>query len=410
MSDAIWLLLGLLLLSYLGSFLFGGHVIRGIGLPSGVEYVVLGFVVGPAVLGALERSTLASFDSIARVAVGWLMLVVGVTYGSRRGRRVRPSRLLGGCLAALFTGGLVGALVWLAIPLRAELDPLNRLLLAGGIGAVSAETTRSAVRWVVERHQASGPLSELIGDLAEGDDLVSLLALAALFALVPAELAIPVSRPALVLITIALGVVLGGIAAALLRLSSSIEEAWGVLLGVSLLAIGVSTRLGLSTITSMFALGLTLSLLSPNRGQLAAMMEPTERPVMLPALLLAGAHVDFAAAPWIPAVAGLALAARVLAKGLVGAALVASWLPARRAGARLGLGLLPSGALTMSVGFAFAMRFPGAIGDAVLVAASVITLFGEFVGLGALRGALARAGEIGEEVAPSAVPPPGEAA
>lgn len=410
MSDAIWLLLGLLLLSYLGSFLFGGHAIRGFGLPSGVEYVVLGFLVGPAVLGVVERSTLASFDSIARVAIGWLMLVVGVTYGSRRGRRVRWSRLVGGWIAALVTGGLVGGIVWLVIPLRVALAPLDRLLLAGGIGAVSAETTRSAVRWVVERHRAAGPVSELIGDLAEGDDVVSLMALAALFALAPAELAIAVSRPALVVITISVGVVLGAIAAALLGLTSSIEEAWGVLLGVSLFAIGVSTRLGLSTITSMFALGLTMALLSPSRRELSAMVEPTEHPVMLPALLLAGARIDVSAAPWIPVFAVIALAARVIAKVIVGAGICAVSQPARRAGMRLGLGLLPSGALTMSVGFAFALRFQSAIGAAVLVAASVITLFGEFVGLTSLRAALARAGEIGEEAPASPAPSPEEAA
>ena len=48
--NAVLLLMGLLVLSYLGSFLVGGRTVRGAGLPSGIEYVALGFVLGPQVL------------------------------------------------------------------------------------------------------------------------------------------------------------------------------------------------------------------------------------------------------------------------------------------------------------------------------------------------------------------------
>ena len=57
--NAIPLLMGLLILSYLGSLLVSARAVRGIGLPSGAEYVALGFVIGPHVLGAVERSMLS---------------------------------------------------------------------------------------------------------------------------------------------------------------------------------------------------------------------------------------------------------------------------------------------------------------------------------------------------------------
>lgn len=396
--NAIWVLMGLLLLAYVGSFLFGSHAIRGIGLPSGAEYVVLGFVIGPGVLGLLERSTLRDFDPLANVALGWIMFVVGATYGTTQGRSVPMRRLAGGWLATFFSGALVGAAVWMVLPWAAKsLAPLDRLLIAGGVGAASAETTRYAVRWVVERHQAAGPVSQLIGDLAEGDDLVPLLAVAVLFALAPARLAIPVTRLGLVGLTLGIGVVLGAIASALLGRTFRIADAWGVLFGVSLLGVGIAERLDLSVITTLFALGVTLSRLSPHRRELAAMLAPTERPVMLPALLLAGAHVDLGAAPYLPFVLGAAVAARVAGKALVGLGILAASRAARPAGPRLGLGLLPAGALSMSVGLAFALRFHGAVGAVVLTAAAAITLFGEFVGPASLRAALARAGETRDE-------------
>jgi Kef-type K+ transport system membrane component KefB len=401
--NAIWVLMGLLLLAYVGSFLFGSHAIRGIGLPSGAEYVVLGFIVGPSVLGLLERATLADFDPLAHVALGWLVFVVGATYGTTQGGRVPARRLVVGWLTTGFTGALVGGAVWLLLPWAApSLAPLDRLLIAGGVGAAAAETTRYAVRWVVERHHAAGPVSELIGAIAEGDDLVPLLAVAALFTLAPAQFTVPISRLGLVGVTIGIGVVLGAVAAALLGRTFRIAETWGVLFGVLLLGVGIAERLGLSTITTMFALGLTLSLLSPHRRELGAMLAPTERPVMLPALLLAGARVDFGAAPWLPQVLALAVAARIAGKWVVGLGLLSASRAARPAGARLGLGLLPAGALSMSIGLAFALRFHGATGAVVLAAAAVMTLFGEFVGPASLRAALARAGEIPDAPASSA--------
>ena len=293
--NAVWLLMGLLMLAYIGSVLVGGRANRGLGLPSGVEYVVLGFVVGPKALGWLEGSALQIFDPFAHFALGWLMFVVGATYGVTGNRRVRARRLVGGWIVALLTGALVGAVVWLfLVTWSPALAPRDRLLMAGGVGAVAAETTRHAVRWVVERHGASGPVAELIGEIAEGDDLVPLLATAVLFAFAPpAQLATDVSRWALVGLTLGIGIVLGAMTAALLGRTFRIAETWTVLLGMALFAAGLSGRFGLATVTTMFALGLTLSTLSPHRGELAAMLAPTEQPVILPALLLAGAHLDF---------------------------------------------------------------------------------------------------------------------
>jgi hypothetical protein len=60
----------------------------------------------------------------------------------------------------------------------------------------------------------------------------------------------------------------------------------------------------------------------------------------------------------------------------------------------LGFGLLPSGALTMAFGLAFALRFPSFVGSSVLAIAAVVALFGELVGPTSLHAALKRAGEI----------------
>jgi Kef-type K+ transport system membrane component KefB len=394
--NAVVLLMGLLVLSYLGSFLVTGRTVRGAGLPSGVEYVALGFVLGPQALDLVGGDMLEAFEPVVQVALGWLAFAVGMDFGYAGDRRVRAGNMALGTFAALSTGGAVAAAVWFAMKrLHAPGTFTEHLLLAGGAGAACSETTRHAVHWIVERHNARGPLADRLNELAQADDLFPLLAVAFLFALEPTRnvvVRMPLRDwPA---ITIGLGLVLGAGAALLVRSDLPQDDTWAVLFGVSLIAIGTSARLGLSTLAASFFMGIAVSSLSRHRRELRAMVAPTERPVLLPALLLAGARLDFRASPGLPWIAGAAIAARFAAKIVVGWVLALVSKPARRAGLLVGLSLMSSGALAISIGLAFALRFPGAVGDTVLVVAAVGATVGEFVGPARLRDALQAAGEI----------------
>jgi Kef-type K+ transport system membrane component KefB len=389
--------MGLLVLSYAGSFLVGSRGVRG-GLPAGTEYVLLGFVLGPGAFGLLERSMLVAVEPVAQAALGWLAFVLGLEYGINHGRRVRTVRMLGAWIAFLFTGAAIAAAVWVVLRWASPLGADDRLLVAGGVGAATAETTRYAVRWAVERDRAAGPLSDLLGDLAESDDLVPFFVVAALFAHHP-EHALAAVRQAPWIwfaVTLGLGVLLGAMAAVLLGRTFDLAEAWAVMLGMSMLTIGTALRLGLASVAAMFVMGTAISFVSRHRADISAMIAPTERPVMLPALLLAGANVDFTTSRWLPWVLAAALAARVAAKWLVGLLMLAA-PQARRAGPRLGLGLCSAGALSMSFGLAFALRFPGAVGGTVLAAAAVATVAGEIIGPSSVRACLRRAGEVPDE-------------
>jgi Kef-type K+ transport system membrane component KefB len=392
----------------------GKRAVRG-GLPAGTEYVLLGFVLGPSALGLVERSHLVTFEPVAHAALGWLALVLGLQYGVNgvHRRRVRAARLLGSWIAFVVTAACIAGAVWAALLLAARLgvgrlDMTDRLLIAGGVGASTAETTRYAVRWIVQRDHATGPITDLVGDLAEADDLLPLLAVAVLFAWSPQrDLAVAQGpRWVWMALTLGLGVLFGGMAAALLGRTFQVAEAWGVMLGMSMLTIGTASRLGLAGMTAMFVMGVAISVFSRHRDNIDAMIGPTERPVTLPALLLAGASVDFTGSRWLPWVLAAALAARVAAKALVGLVLLALVPSTRPAGPRLGLGLCSAGVLSMSLGLTFALRFPGAVGGAVLAAAAVATAAGELIGPGALRACLRRAGEVPGRDAGEAPKPP----
>jgi hypothetical protein len=406
--DPLFLLMGLLALAYMGSLLAGERRIRGFGLPSGVEYVALGFVLGPSALGLLDRSTLETFDPVAHVALGWITLVIGLGLGvsvrvAGRDTRLATKWKVGSVvsLAALGNAALVAGPIYLALARWSGLPRESRALLAACGGLACAETTRESVRWVTERYRAAGRLSSAVAILAEGDDAILLVALAGSFAVgAPAHLP-HMTAPAWALATLLLGAVMGGLAALLIGRELHADETWGTLVGFSVLGTGLVTRLGLSAVSAMFAMGMGLALFSRHRQTLLAMVTPTERTVLHPALLLAGARVDLHP-PGVPLglLVLVALVARLIAKGATGAMWQAASSDARKAGPLLGLGLLSAGTLSMTVGLACALRFPGVVGDSVLALAAASTTLGEIVGPFALRSSLRAAGEI---AAPAAI-------
>jgi len=408
--NAVLLLTGLLVLAYLGSFLVSGRTVRGAGLPSGIEYVALGFVLGPQALDLVAGDTLASFEPVVHVALGWLAFSVGLDFGFSGERRVSAGSLVLGTLSSLLTGGAVATATWFVLRrLHVDVTPVERLLLAGGVGTACSETTRHAVRWVVDRHGASGPLAVRLDEVAHADDFLPLLAVAVLFALEPAgNVATRVPLRDWPAITVGLGLLLGGGAALLARSELRLEDTWGVLFGVTLMAVGTSARLGLSTLTAAFFAGIAVSLFSRHRRELRAMVGPTERPVLLPALLLAGARIDLHMSPALPWIAATAIGTRLVAKVIVGWMLATSSRSARKGGLLVGLSLMSSGGLAVCIGLAFALRFPGIVGDTVLAIAVLSATAGEFIGPVRLRRALRAAGEIGE--AEAASPAPGRVA
>jgi hypothetical protein len=259
------------------------------------------------------------------------------------------------------------------------------------MGACASATTRHSVRWVVERHGARGPLSDFAADAARASAMVPPLALCVLFALAPGGALPSLSVAARAGVTLGLGAGLGLIAAALLGRDFRRDESWGVLLGTGLLTAGAADRAGLSLLGAMFAMGLTLAA-SRHRLEIKAMVTPTEKPVLLPVLMLAGAYVNLKLETGVFVLVGIAVLAKVGARVVLGTLL--AFGPAKGAGTDFGLSMLASGGFSVAAALAFTTRVPGVAADAVLLFAVVSTVLGEWLAPAALRSALGRAGEL----------------
>ncbi len=396
--NSLLLLMGLLLVAYLGSFLVGGErSVAGVGLPSSVEWVVLGVVVGPQALGVVSGSLIDAVQSVVTVALAWLMLTTGVQYAATSRGRVGLKRVIVALPWAGLTAASVFFAIWFALPRIAPNLVPHRLVLSLALASVSSETTRHAMRWVRERYAARGPLIDLLEDIACAEDIVPIGILVAIFA-IAGHSKVPWLGPGGVAsVTVSLGVVLGVLCALLLGREFRLRESWGTVLGISLLAIGVSATVGLAYVVVSFLLGAVLVLVSRHAADIRAMLAPTERGALLPVLIVCGVRLDPHEITHTLAIFGVVLAARVASKWVLARVLVAALAEARPAGGVLGFGMLSSGSLTMCIGLMCASSFRGPVGDTVLAVAAALCVAGELVGPPALRATLRRVGELHPE-------------
>ena len=407
--NALWALMGLIAAAFVGSVLVARRDQSRHGLASGSGPVLAGFLLGPTALGLVTPALLEVFTPLAQVGLGWLALIMGLDYGWLDRRRIPVARRVGGTLAGLLAMAVVCAATFALLRRLQPTGPVwwqdtTNWIQAGGIGAACAETTRHAVRWVADRIKASGPVTELLLDLADADDLGPLLVCGALFTLQPPAGLRWATYPGVLWAgQIGLGVAIGLLTALLVSRRFRSRSLWAVLFGTSMVAIGLAVRADLAVLTVGFSMGLGLSAVSSHRQAIRAAVRPAEVPLRLPALLLAGAWIDVGRVPFLAWVIPTVLGARVVAKTLVAGCATLLCPSLRRTGAPLVPGLLACGPTTMSIGLAFALRFPGRIGDTVLVSAAAATLLGELVAPWGLRAALRRAGEAPVESGPHPV-------
>ena len=124
------------------------------------------------------------------------------------------------------------------------------------------------------------------------------------------------------------------------------------------------------------------------------MLARSEQAVLLPVLMLSGAELEVKKVGPMLGLFAAALVGRFVVRLLLAPVFARlSGVPKSTAPA-LAVGLLPSGALSVTLGLAFESRYPGAIGDTILAISVGLAVAGEVVGPAALRRALVGAGEI----------------
>jgi Kef-type K+ transport system membrane component KefB len=391
----------LVFVGLLGVAFMGGLGRRGTNsLGLGAEYLVAGVIVGPAILGLVNRDTLQGFVPLIVMGLGWLAAVVGLRHGTHEntfvGRKIYGSAFLVSVVNVIL---LAGAAYLLARKTGA-FGPSEATVLAVLIGGSLSVPSDGGVHPGLTKVHPAWRIRSGLGNSAMFPPLI---ALSLVIAFSPPQAAIAAPGWAWALGGPAVGVVFGVTVAALLGSKLHYAEFWPVFVGAVLLSSGLALRLRVPLVSTAFAVGLCVAALSPLRSKVRALTQKTEGPLLLPLVVLGGALVVWPTtrSQWelVFALVGLRLAIHYL----TGRVLARAFRAEVPGGHELSMSLLPLGNLGLAVALGASFRQPGLVGSTVLLSACLVAVFGDLLGARPLERLFARNAEL-----EASKPPPAE--
>lgn len=393
-----------ILLGIAGAYLIAHFVLeqlqRRLMLTSGVEYVILGALLGPLVLGVGIFDDLTPLAPIIALAAGWVGLLTGTGLDLSRLLQTRDGTMRLALTEAVTTGLTVALFThWaLASGLFGPVSPTETWLAAGSLGAASVAGSTSAVNLVTRVYELpEAGLAHAIRRTAAMSDLVAITAFGLLFCVFhtgPTAIERPVSPTEWAVITVGLGLILGGTFTLLLGDDHHPNSRFLALVGLIAFASGAAFFLHLSLLLVNLVLGAVLVNLVKRDWDLHATLEGTHKPMTLILLVFAGALWTPPEALWHSlGLAGAVVALRVLSK-LAGGWLGAVGTPLRGDVAR---GLLAQGDAAVAMAIALRLVYEGTAVDVAYTAILVSVVLSELVAPRLLKGLLVDAGEIRHE-------------
>ncbi len=377
---------------------------------TGAHFLLLGFLLGPVVLGLMSREAVAQLQPLLGVGLGW----VGLHFGMQMDRAVL-SRFPWSFFAvavgqALLTFALFVVAGGAALKMAGFEGPSAQALLLGA-AATAAISTPAGIAMVSANFLVRGNVRQLLFFVASLDGFVGIVALQVIYAVFHGTGAMADSVTGgwvfWIFAGVGLGLVCGIVFLWLVRLRPGREELVLYLLGISALAAGAALQLQMSPLFTSAVMGAVVANLAPTREQarINRNLERWEKPIYVILLLLAGVYLSFPT--WWIAPLALGYALLRAAGKVVGNAALVSVVPLPfSTPRRFGLGLLPQGGISLAMALAFTLtlgagtvRVNGVAGVEVLYAVVVLgVILSELVGPLFTVQVLRRAGEISPRV------------
>lgn len=407
-------ILGAISGAYLLAHFLMDRIQRRVLITSGVEYVLLGVLLGSSSGVLSDHTTLAP---VIAFGTGWIGLLEGSALRSDDLRSLprRALRLAGVDLVVV--GGGVGAAGFTALHFGFGV-PLQEAVLAGGVmGCAATAGSPSASRLLGRRFPQlltgtdptddDAPPPETVFALVQAvsrlTQTFAVLAFGVLTCLFHAGIdgveTAPVAAEWLLLM-LGLGLALGALFRLLISNESTDNQRFMAMVGIICFSTGAAFFIDLSALTVNLVLGAVL--VQGERGaQLQSTLHATLAPVVLLLLVLAGVV-------WtpVPLVSGLVLVGVVVAaRGafkLLSGAVAAAGTPLRP---DIGRGVYAQGAVALCIALSYRLIFRGEAVDIVFTAILASVVVSEALAPRLLRGLLVDAGELRQDIAMSTSTP-----
>ncbi|OPX31940.1 MAG: hypothetical protein B1H09_01680 [Gemmatimonadaceae bacterium 4484_173] len=386
--------------------LFSGRLVKKVGLPSIIGYMLLGTVMGVSVLKLFHHEHLRELTFITDIALGFVAFSIGNEL------KMSTLKSLGKSIGLIIVFESVSALILVAVLVYLVSGDIVTALIFGSLAPATAPAGTVAV---IREYKAKGKLSSSLYAVAGFDDGVAILLFGFTAAIAKqillsssgisqGSLASGLIQPSVeIVLSLVLGSVLGFLYSYLIPKLLSKNNIPALTFGFILMGAGLAEMFHLSLILVNMGIGFVLA----NTTKQSTVVSVNEQLRSLMPLLfilfffLAGAHLNFASLPALGLIGVAYMVGR--AAGKIGG----SWLGAYLGGAsktirnNIGFGLLSQAGVAIGLSLLVSQEFSSIdSAQAHAIAASVVTtitatcILFEILGPITAKIALKNAGEI----------------
>lgn len=382
-----------------------GALFERIRLPRISGYLVFGLACGPYAGDLISSSMAADLRLVNGLAIALIAFIAGLEINFARIRDRLGSIVLVGTSVIVITFSLLATVLYLAwpwLPIAPEAVGVTRLAMTLVVTTVLVSFSPTVTIAVIAESRARGPLTELALAVVVLADLALILSFTLVMQFMRSVAGVDAAAtvgiiPYLsweILGSLAFGAIVGALFAFYLNRVS--RELTLVLLSLCVLLSAVGQAWHFEPLLSALAAGLVVENIAPPRGDaLKLAVERGALPVLIVFFAAAGASLQ------LDALAKVGL----LAVGIALLRMAGVWLGARVGLKRAGLtqqpmplvwmALISQAGVTLGLTIIVAGEFPDWGGQVQTLMVALIAIH-ELVGPILFRGALARAGEVGQ--------------
>jgi hypothetical protein len=349
---------------------------------SGVEYLLLGFVLGMALPGIRDVESLQPIFPVIALTTGWLGLLRGTEFRIREVRGA-PEGLGTAMVFQLTVPALfVGLTAYFGFGVNG--------MIAALLACVAAAHSSEPFAVLSARYQVFGPIASIVEKASRLGDVLVILAFGLVFCVFHEGTP---GAPTLnwwqwTEVTLALGVGLGLLMRPFVAEGQSAHARFLALVGIIFFASGAAYFLALSSLLVNLVLGIVLVNLSAAGQGVRGTLRDTERPMTIVLFVIAGALVR--PAPWLPVLIGALSFIVLRAMGSV----IASRLTSFRTDLRgdLHRGFVSQSAIVVAMAVTFRIVVEGELVDIAYIVILISVIFHGLLGPRLLRGLLMDSG------------------
>lgn len=396
-------LIAILTLGYLSAHFLIGKLQTKFFVASGLEFIVLGILIGPTVTNIMTPEVVNQLDPFISISIGSLGLFYGLRMRIRDLAKVETAayHLLFAETLLTFTlvAAVFGLIFWYGT--LGEVDRTAALTGALVLGATAAVSAPTAIRAVKRRYHAKGPVTELLHFVVRFDQTLGITMFGMIFCLfhVGQTHGIrPLTEIEWLAVNLGLGIVLGLLFYLFLGKEEKQNTLLLGLLGVVVFSSGAAHYLNLSPIFINFVLGFMLANTSKIRVRLMDLIRSIERPFYAVVLVFAGAawHWPDLIGRW-PFYVLLIITYLVLRYAGMYWAGVLTFMTSEqpeRLTRRIGMGLLSQGGVAVAMLVNYQQVYENQYTPIVAACVLISVIFYEFVSLSRIREVLVDVNEL----------------